>query len=267
MSRPAAANSGLLRFADGTLDPSRWKVIENVACLSSVPSSNDLARELVDFYFQEEQSLPATLLVADAQPQARGRNGRRWKAPRGRGIYLTFLRRAAEDEPLSVVPLAVARWLRDALERATGLGARLKWPNDLYVGRKKLGGVLAEARTQGGETYVAVGIGVNVLGPSGTLGAPHATTIEEETGRRAELAGLLQAVVDEIDARLGRPDWEREVAEWQRSSVHRAGDRIRVRVPEGEVEGEYRGIDASGFLELATAGGAARVSSGELEEW
>ena len=267
MSRPAAAKSTLLQFADGTLDAGRWSVFENVACFGSIASSNDVAREIIDFYFQEEQALPATLLVAEEQPHARGRSGREWRAPKGRGLYFTYVRRVGAEEPLSVVPIAVARWIQGAIEEAAGLTPGLKWPNDLYVGRRKLAGVLAEARTQAEESYLAVGVGINVLGTAEELGLPHATTIEQETGRRLALAPLLETVIDRLDRGLGTPGWTREIVEWQRLSVHRPGDRMLVRAGGKELAGEYRGLDPSGFLKLATPTGETIVSSGELEEW
>ena len=106
----------MIEFAGGVLEATRWRVFENLVTLASIRSSNDLAREVIDVYFQEEQSPPGTLLVAEEQPGARGRSGREWKAPRGRGIYLTFVRRVPGGEPLSVVPIAVARWTREALK-------------------------------------------------------------------------------------------------------------------------------------------------------
>jgi BirA family biotin operon repressor/biotin-[acetyl-CoA-carboxylase] ligase len=267
MSRPAATGSRTLPFADGFLDPGHWTFFENVACLVSIPSSNDLASELIDLYYQEEQSLAPTLILAETQPHARGRGGREWKAPRGRGLYLTFLRRVEEGEPLSLVPIAVARWTRDALHRGSGVSAELKWPNDLYVGRHKLAGVLAEARTQGDQAYLAVGIGVNVRGAAADLGVPDATTIEEETGRPVSIAPLLQKLLDRLDRELARPDWRREVEEWERVSLHRPGDRMKVRGEGKELTGKYLGLDPSGFLRLKTAAGEAVVATGELDEW
>jgi BirA family biotin operon repressor/biotin-[acetyl-CoA-carboxylase] ligase len=267
MSRPSAAGIGSVLFADGTLDPGRWTTFENVACLAAIPSSNDLARELIDLYFKEEQALPPTLLVAEEQPRARGRNGREWKAPKGRGLYLTFVRRIVGHEPVPLLTVAVARWVREAIREASGLAARLKWPNDVYVERRKLGGVLAEARTQGDDSYLAVGIGINVRGASADLGIPHATTIEQETGRSLPLAPLLQAVVDRLDRGLATPEWTREVEEWERAAVHRPGDRMRLTAGEREIIGEYRGLDPSGFLKLQTPSGELVVSSGELKEW
>ena len=267
MSRPSAAGIGSVAFADGTLDPSRWTTFENIASLGVTPSSNDLARELIDFYFQEEQVLPPTLIVAEEQRRARGRNGREWKAAKGRGLYFTFVRRVGGHEPMTLLTVAVARWVRDAIQEASGLVARLKWPNDLYVGRRKLGGVLAEARTQAHDSYLAVGIGINVRGAAEEIGVPHATTIEQETGRSVPLAPLLQAVADRLDRGFEATEWPREVEEWERASIHRPGDRMRVRSEGKEVVGEYRGLDPSGFLRLVTPAGESIVSNGELEEW
>jgi BirA family biotin operon repressor/biotin-[acetyl-CoA-carboxylase] ligase len=257
----------VIPFARGSLDPAAWSSIENVACLASIPSSNELARELIEIYFAEEQKFPPTLLVAEAQPAARGRGGRRWAAPPGRGIYATLIRRMNEGEPLSLVPIAVARWTRDALLEATGVAAELKWPNDLYVFGRKLAGVLAEARTQASETYVAVGIGVNVAGTAAALGVPGATTVEQEAGRSVPLAPLLQKIIDRIDRELAAPRWEREVERWERAAVHRPGDRLTVRHDGEELTGEYMGLDRSGFLRLRTATGEAVLPTGELAEW
>jgi BirA family biotin operon repressor/biotin-[acetyl-CoA-carboxylase] ligase len=257
----------MIEFAGGVLEPTRWRVFENLVTLGSIQSSNDLAREVIDVYFQEEQSLSGTLFVAEEQPGARGRSGREWKAPRGRGIYLTFVRRVAKGEPLSVVPIAVARWTREALKEACGVAAELKWPNDLYVGRRKLAGVLAEARTQGDDAYLAVGIGINVLGRAADVGVPNATTIEEETGCRVSVADLLHALIDRLDFELALPDWSREVEAWERVSLHRPGDRIKVRGEGKELTGQYLGLDPSGFLRLKTPAGEAVVAIGELDEW
>lgn len=68
MSRPTAPGTSRVSFADGTLDPARWTFFENLTCLPSTRSSNDLAREVIDLYFAEDQALPPTVFVAEAQP-------------------------------------------------------------------------------------------------------------------------------------------------------------------------------------------------------
>jgi BirA family biotin operon repressor/biotin-[acetyl-CoA-carboxylase] ligase len=267
MSRRAAPGTFRIPFAGGALDPHRWSVFENLTCLVSTPSSNDLAREVIDVYFAEDQAIPPTVFVAETQPNARGRGGKEWKTAKGRGLYLTILRAVADGEPVSVVPIAVARWVREALREASGLEARLKWPNDLYVGRRKLAGVLSEARTQGEDSYLAVGIGVNARGAAADVGVPAATTIEEELGREVEIAPLVQALVDRIDTELAHADWKREIEEWEKASIHRPGDRLRVRRNGDLVTGRYLGLDSSGFLRLVTADGETVVASGERVVW
>lgn len=257
----------MIAFAGGNLDPERWRALENCICLNSVPSSNALAREIIELYFEEGLDLRTTVLAAEAQPGAYGRNARHWEAPRGRGLYLTVMRPAAEGEPISLVPIAVARWAREALGEATGASIALKWPNDLYIGRRKLGGVITEARTQGDETCLAVGVGINVLGKAAELAVEGATTLEEETGRALALAPLLQAVLDRIDRELAAPRWAEEARAWERVAAHRPGDRLTIRRNGDEISGSYLGLDASGFLRLQTEAGETTVAAGEVAAW
>lgn len=257
----------MIGYAGGALDPERWSVLENCVCFRAIPSSNAVARELIELYFEEGQDFRPTVLAAEAQPGAYGRNERRWEAPAGQGLYLTVVRRAGESEPLSILPLAVARWAREVLVGETGAAIELKWPNDLYVGRRKLAGVIAESRTQGEDTYVAIGLGVNVRGDASGLGVANATTLERETGRSLGLASLLQALLDRFDRELAAPRWDEEVSAWERVAVHRPGDRLTVRRNGGEITGAYAGLDRSGFLRLETDAGEQTVAAGELAAW
>jgi len=255
----------MIPFADGTLEARRWRTFENLVCLARTNSSNDLARELIELYFSEDQELPASVLAAESQPAARGRSGP-WHAPAGRGLYFTFIV-PSEGIPLSVAPIAVARWTREAVRESAGVVSELKWPNDLYVGRRKVAGILPEARTQGERTFLAVGLGLNVTGSAASLGVPDATTLEEEAGRPISRAAVLQAVLDRIDRELLEPDWSGEIAAWERASLHRPGDRMTVRREGEELTGEYLGLDPSGFLRLRTEAGEAVLPAGEVAEW
>ena len=100
----------MIGFGGGWIDPAGWRALENCVAFHRIPSSNGLARNLIELYFEEGQDLRTTVLIAESQPGAYGRNGRSWVAPEGKGLYLTVVRRAAEGEPLSIVPIAVARW-------------------------------------------------------------------------------------------------------------------------------------------------------------
>jgi BirA family biotin operon repressor/biotin-[acetyl-CoA-carboxylase] ligase len=257
----------VITYGEGAVDPDRWKVLENLVAFQSLPSSNALGRQLIELYFDEDQTLRTTVLIAESQPEAYGRGGRSWSAPPGRGLYLTILRAAREGEPLSLMPIAAARWAAEVLRERAGVAVELKWPNDLYCGRSKLAGVIAESKTQGDATYVALGIGVNVAGSGAELGVPNATTLEEQAGRALDRAALLQALLDRFDRELAAPRWSDEVREWERASLHRPGDRLTVRRNGEELTGQYLGLDPSGFLRLRTDSGEAIVSSGEVAAW
>ncbi len=90
-----------------------------------------------------------SVVVADHQTAGRGRHGRSWEAPAGSGLFVTFV---LEPSPIVVFAAGVAA------AEACGRGALLKWPNDLVLGDRKLGGILAEVRSD----HALVGIGINL---------------------------------------------------------------------------------------------------------
>jgi BirA family biotin operon repressor/biotin-[acetyl-CoA-carboxylase] ligase len=128
----------------------------------SVGSALDVAHELA------AAGAPEGLLVlADEQTAGRGRQGRRWHSPAGAGVWLVALLRPAAAPSMGALAIRVGLALVAAVaEVAPRAAPRLKWPNDLIVRHRTAGGVLCEARWQGGKLgWVAVGIGVNVRLP------------------------------------------------------------------------------------------------------
>jgi BirA family biotin operon repressor/biotin-[acetyl-CoA-carboxylase] ligase len=113
-----------------------------------------------------EQSAPAgTIVVAGEQLEGRGSRGRTWHSPVG-GLWLSALFRPPSVSAVEVMSLRVGLAVANALEPLLSLPIQVKWPNDLMLGERKLGGILCEARWQG-ETlgWVAVGVGLNVRNP------------------------------------------------------------------------------------------------------
>ena len=141
-----------------------------------------------------ERGEPAgTLVLADAQTAGRGRLGRSWRSDRGAGIWLTLLERPVSAESLGVLALRLALAVAPALEPFAGAATQLKWPNDVYVGERKLAGVLVEARWRGPRLdWVAIGVGINVRPPAAFDGAGLAPT--------AQRVDVLMAVVPALRA-------------------------------------------------------------------
>lgn len=113
----------------------------------------------------EEGAPGGTVVLADAQSAGQGRRGRSWHSPPGKGIYFSLLLRPPGTSPAAAAPVtlaaavAVARQLREY----TGMEVAVKWPNDLLIGQKKIGGILTETRTsRQALLYLVLGIGLNI---------------------------------------------------------------------------------------------------------
>lgn len=141
----------------------------------TLPSTQDLLHRMA-----EDGAPDGTVVVAEVQDGARGQRGRSWQAPLG-GLWMSVLVRpkaAAAGEVLSVrAGLAVA----GVLDRYPTIpSVALKWPNDLYIEGRKVGGLLCEARWRGNELWwVVVGLGVNVANPVPPGLEGQATTLAE----------------------------------------------------------------------------------------
>jgi BirA family biotin operon repressor/biotin-[acetyl-CoA-carboxylase] ligase len=213
-----------------------------------------------------------SVCMAGRQTAGRGRQGRTWASPPGNLYLSVLLRPAFPSRLLALIPLAAGVAVAQALEE-TGVGAALKWPNDVVVGGRKLAGVLSEASGGAGdETVVVVGIGVNVAGPVALppelLGV--ATSLAAESGRPAETLGLAAAVLARLtlcyDA-LGRGDADVVLAEWRSRSTPWWGRFVEMRSGDDVVRGVARDVDESGALLIELADGSLRrVLSGEVRE-
>jgi BirA family biotin operon repressor/biotin-[acetyl-CoA-carboxylase] ligase len=126
-----------------------------------VASTMDLIHELA-----ERGAEAGTVVVAGEQLEGRGSRGRLWHSPPG-GLWLSGLFRPSSAGGLEVVSLRVGLAVARALDRFVSTPIRLKWPNDLMLSGRKLGGILCEARWQGDAlAWIAVGVGLNVRNPT-----------------------------------------------------------------------------------------------------
>jgi BirA family biotin operon repressor/biotin-[acetyl-CoA-carboxylase] ligase len=150
-----------------------------------------------------------------------------------------------------------------------GVEARIKWPNDLLVGGKKICGILAESGVgQGGRLdYAVLGIGMNANLDPEDLGVPdrEVTTIRSELGRDADPLDLLHALLSNLDATLGRiEDFETVLDKWRNLNCT-LGERVRVRRFGETIEGQAVDLSPDGSLMVATPGGIVEVFEGEIE--
>lgn len=224
----------------------------------SLGSTNDRLKELA-----EDGAGPFTVVVADEQTSGRGRSGAVWYSPPGAGLWLSALLPGHPPLPLHLPLLVGVAAARAAEAAAPGVRVGIKWPNDLEVAGRKVGGILCE-QVHG---HVVAGIGVNVILPEEAAPAAvaaRATSLETEAGTRVSLGTLATALLHELRSLVGRP------APVLTPEVHRelsgrdALQGLRVVTQQGG-EGTARGIGPDGALWLERPdGGKVRVISGSV---
>lgn len=240
------------------------KAIESVAVIPRVASTNLIARRIVTECIDNELSLPQAVIIAGEQFAGRGRNDRRWSSPPGKGIYATTLVTRPRHE-LPLVPLAMANFIATYLRAEYGIDARIKWPNDVLVDRRKIAGILMEARIQDDRVFLLIGIGINVE-PVQDDARPNAVAISEVATRGYwDVDGAVRTFVEHLDAFLSRPfDVLTVRSDWNDLCVHKPGDAIHCVIGDRTIAGTWSHIDESGRAVLNTAEGDIAVSAGDL---
>jgi BirA family biotin operon repressor/biotin-[acetyl-CoA-carboxylase] ligase len=246
------AEFGQRRFAR-TLDV-RW--------FRSVPSTMDVVAALAD-----EGAAHGLVVVADEQTAGRGRRGHDWSSPAGSGLYFTLLARPAGHT--SLITLAAGVAVRRGIERATSVSARLKWPNDLIVGSRKLAGILCEGLHGGTpDGAVAIGVGINLIaGSHPQQVAALATSVAGETGAAVDRGLVFAAVIEQLVdvlAALDRGAGGDILREWRRWALGANGATVEWVTSPGVQRGVTAGVDDLGALLVDTPCGRQRIVGGEV---
>jgi len=246
-----------------TLVP-RLSTLESIAVIPRVASTNLVARRIVNECIENEESLPKAIIIAGEQFAGRGRNARQWSSPAGKGIYATTLLPVPAVD-LALIPLEMANIVASYLREVFAIDARIKWPNDVLAGGRKIAGILIEARINEERAFVLIGTGINVEPVKDDL-RPNATSISELSPH--DFHGIdvaTEAFIEHLDQRLGRKlDREAVLDEWRGYSIHQTGDRIQCVVGERNVDGTWDGIDEHGRALLRSGSETIAVSAGDL---
>ena len=218
--------------------------------------------------------LDPQVLFAEFQTAGRGRRGREWVSPFAANLYLSLAWSFPQwPRQLTALPLAVgvacARALREAGLEEVGI----KWPNDLYVDGRKLGGILIEHRAEaGGPCRVVIGVGINVA-MTGTqaqsvsqpwIGLHEALAARErpQVSRRAFALALLRQLVAALRS-FEQSGFNEFVADWLVLDLTRDRE-VVVQGQQGSYNGVARGVDEQGALVVEAMGQLQTVHSGEV---
>ena len=195
-----------------------------------------------------------TLILADSQDAGRGRSGNRWASETGHGLWMTLIERPLTARGLDVLSLRLGLYAAEALDGVSNERVRLKWPNDLYAGAGKLGGILVEARWRDQRVeWVAIGFGLNVVAPGNVASA---AGLAPGTARLTVLEQVMPAL--RAAAAVEGPLTDEELARYAARDFT-TGRRI-VQPAAGVVVG----ISAAGELVVDTDAGRVACRTGSL---
>lgn len=223
--------------------------LPRVEVFEAVASTMDLAHE------RAATGAPAgTLILAHAQEAGRGRAGRRWSSPAGAGVWFTIVERPSDPAVLDVLSLRIGLHAAGVLDRFVPAAVSLKWPNDLFLLGRKVGGILVESRWRDARPdWVAIGIGVNLVPPPDV---PAAAALGSDIPRLE----LLGALVPAIRAAAA----ERGVLSSRELATFAARDVAAGRTCRAPCAGRVAGIADDGSLLVVTASGVVRCREGSL---
>jgi BirA family biotin operon repressor/biotin-[acetyl-CoA-carboxylase] ligase len=212
------------------------------------------------------------LIIAEEQTLGRGRQGRRWMSPSGKGVWMSLLLKP--ELPLadaSKLTLLTAVAVCRALRGVTGLEIGIKWPNDLLINGKKICGILVESAGEDGKIrYCVVGIGIDVNLEAQDYAeelSHRATSLKIEGNQKYDRAVIIGAVMKEMEFLMTtflEQGFSTIANLWEALSVT-LGKTITVKTHQGEIIGVAEELDGTGALKLRKPDGNIEiVYSGEI---
>ncbi len=227
----------------------------------TVDSTNTIALKLA-----EEGVKEGAVVIADSQFRGRGRLGRSWLSPPGVNVYMSIvLRPNMEPRFATLLTIMASVGSATALRKATGLDITVKWPNDLLVSEKKMGGILTETRMDSKRIeYAVTGIGINVNMDSYALPdvvKEVSTSIRIETGEIFSRTKTIIEVLNELNAVydvLKRKGYHEILSRWKQLTST-LGRNVEIVLGNETLKGLAESVTDEGMLIVRLPSGASRV--------
>jgi len=209
-------------------------------------------------------------VIAREQTRGRGRLDRSWHSTKDAGLYFSVVLRpsfAVSHWPL--IGLAAAVAVCNTLSKSCELEVDIKWPNDILVGDRKLGGILAETVGTSSGTAVVLGIGINLTGENIAPELLEVATsldsfLEFPIDRESlvdELVNALSERYEMLDSEQGR---EQTIRDWCAHSSYARDRHVRVSLHDQTFNGVTRGLEPDGALRVEASDGMKSVRAGDV---
>jgi BirA family biotin operon repressor/biotin-[acetyl-CoA-carboxylase] ligase len=239
----------------------------DIRVFEQTTSTNDVIEKLARDGVKE-----GVVVFAESQTRGRGRLGRKWVSPAGKGLWFSVLLRPdLRPQEATQLTVASATALRRAIESETGLKPEIKWPNDILIRGKKVAGILTELSAELDKVrHVILGIGVDVNLSAGEFPSElrkQATSLKMELGKSVVRPELATAILHELDrdyARVCRGQFEVVADEWEKHCAT-IGVNVVIQIGEREVCGWAESLGDDGALLLRTQHGhVERIIGGDV---
>ena len=239
---------------------------QNLVTLKEVDSTNNFLKNILS----NSKPVPeGTVIMAEHQFAGRGQHQNTWHAEPGKNLTFSLLLKPSFITPAQQFDLtrAVSIGVYKALEPLLGPQLKIKWPNDIYYGDRKLGGMLIENMIQGGQIKNAiVGIGINVNQDNYPQGAGNATSVKQILQRDYDLKDILSQICNHIEAyylhlKAGRVDLVRNE---YLSSLYWLNEERQFRSNEQEFTGIIKTVKENGLLVVESNGKQAAYNLKEI---
>jgi BirA family transcriptional regulator, biotin operon repressor / biotin---[acetyl-CoA-carboxylase] ligase len=230
-------------------------------------STNDVIEK-----FARDGAKEGVVVFAESQTRGRGRLGRKWLSPAGKGLWFSILLRPKlRPQAATQLTIAAATAVLRALRKETGIRATIKWPNDILANGRKLVGILTEMSAELDQIkYVTLGIGVDVNLSAAELPTDLrklATSVRLETGEpwnRAELAAAILRELDADYARVVHGQFPALADEWE-AHCSTIGENVVIHQGAHRAQGRAEALDDDGALLIRTQHGRLeRVIGGDV---
>lgn len=236
--------------------------------LESIDSTQSFARKKVSSF--DPKAL--TVISALEQTRGRGRLDRTWISPKGEALAITYAFRLPHSEHSSnTITLVLALSIAEVLQKL-GVRSQIKWPNDIYINEKKVGGILAEVETEKADKQVYLGFGLNVnIPPEKIANYPFSSTsLLFETHRTWAMDTLSQSIkttfIRDLSLFIKEGFKPFQQAFEELSFFH--GKTVRLDIGSEVIRGKYVRVDPDGGLVLELEKGEKKpFLSGEVIDW
>ena len=239
----------------------------DIHVFAETTSTNDVVERLA-----RDGAKEGVVVFAESQTKGRGRLGRKWISPPGKGLWFSVLLRPdLRPQATTQLTVATATALARAIRSQTGLMPEIKWPNDILLKGKKTAGILTELSAEIDHVkYVILGIGVDV-NLSANEFPPElrriATSLRIESGSLVNRADLAAAILRELDAdyaRICAGQFETVADEWEERCTT-IGHNVAISVGDRTIQGRAESLDEDGALLLRTQHGRLeRIIGGDV---